>query len=31
LQEMDKLSPEAMETLKRYLKKWNVEIKTETI
>lgn len=24
LQEMDKLSPEAMETLKRYLKKWNM-------
>jgi hypothetical protein len=26
LQEMDKLSPEAMETLKRYLKKWNMTI-----
>jgi hypothetical protein len=24
LQEMDKLSPEAMETLGRYLKKWNM-------
>ena len=26
LQEMDKLSPKAMETLKRYLKKWNITI-----